>query len=59
VTAIAEALELVVVAEGVETEAQLDMIAALGCHYAQGFLFARPLPPDEAFSLLESRAKIG
>ncbi len=58
VTSIAEALELVVVAEGVETEAQLEMIAALGCHYAQGFLFARPVPADEAIALLDTPAKI-
>ncbi|WP_161796848.1 putative bifunctional diguanylate cyclase/phosphodiesterase [Devosia soli] len=35
-------LGLVVVVEGVETEAQFDLLAALGCHIAQGYLFGRP-----------------
>lgn len=33
------------VAEGVETEAQLDVLVALGCDRAQGHLFATPGPP--------------
>ena len=32
-----------VVAEGVETERQTRHLASLGCHYAQGFHFARPM----------------
>jgi diguanylate cyclase (GGDEF)-like protein len=54
VTGIAEALGVGVVAEGVETEAQLDAVSALGCHFAQGYLFARPLPPDEAAEFLDA-----
>ncbi|MDQ3128309.1 MAG: EAL domain-containing protein [Chloroflexota bacterium] len=44
-------LELSIVAEGVETEAQLDAVTRLGFDAAQGFLFARPIP-DEAFVAL-------
>nr|MCU0736626.1 EAL domain-containing protein [Methylotetracoccus sp.] len=33
------------VAEGVETEAQLNALRALGCNYGQGHLFGRPLDP--------------
>ncbi|MEK8032268.1 EAL domain-containing protein [Ideonella sp. DXS29W] len=40
---VADALALRVVAEGVETEAQADALAALGCHAAQGYLFGRPM----------------
>jgi diguanylate cyclase (GGDEF)-like protein len=44
ITELAHELDLEVVAEGVETEAQLEHLAALGVDQAQGFLFARPLP---------------
>jgi EAL domain-containing protein (putative c-di-GMP-specific phosphodiesterase class I) len=39
---LARALGLTVVAEGVETEVQLDRLERIGCRYAQGFLIARP-----------------
>jgi EAL domain-containing protein (putative c-di-GMP-specific phosphodiesterase class I) len=39
---LAGAMDLKVVAEGVETVEQLDAVVALGCEYAQGYLFARP-----------------
>ena len=37
-----------VTAEGVETNAQADALQGLNCTSAQGFLFSRPLPADEA-----------
>ena len=37
-------LDLRVIAEGVETEAQAAELAAMGCHLHQGFLYARPMP---------------
>jgi diguanylate cyclase (GGDEF)-like protein len=40
---IAESLRIVVTAEGVETEVQRDLVRNLGCDYAQGYLFSRPL----------------
>ncbi len=44
VVVLAESLGLAVIAEGVESEAQRDFLARLGCHAYQGYLFSRPLP---------------
>jgi diguanylate cyclase (GGDEF)-like protein len=49
----ARALSLDVIAEGVESEAQLSELRRLGCDYAQGRLFAPPLPPDAVSKQLE------
>ncbi|CAN5881479.1 hypothetical protein BH11PSE8_BH11PSE8_22830 [soil metagenome] len=45
---LAGVLRLEVVAEGVETEAQAAAALAAGCHVMQGFLYAKPLAPDDA-----------
>jgi diguanylate cyclase (GGDEF)-like protein/PAS domain S-box-containing protein len=47
VVELAAALELYVVAEGVETEAQLRVLRDLGCDAVQGYLVSPPLPADE------------
>ena len=44
---IASSLGITSVAEGVETPAQAEQLARLGCAEVQGFLFSKPLPPDE------------
>ncbi len=44
---LAHALGLQVVAEGVETERQLEVLDRLGCDFAQGYLFSRPVPASE------------
>lgn len=49
---LAHALGLVVTAEGVETEAQVTKLHGLGCDAGQGWLFARPGPPDRISELL-------
>ncbi|MGZ4321202.1 MAG: putative bifunctional diguanylate cyclase/phosphodiesterase [Solirubrobacteraceae bacterium] len=46
------ALGVEVVAEGVENDAQLDQLRALGCDGAHGFLLGRPVPEEEVLGLL-------
>ena len=46
------ALGLTVTAEGVETREQHRFLQALGCHQLQGFLFSKPVPPEEIDRLL-------
>ena len=52
----ARALRMQVIAEGVETEAQLSTLRSLGCDLAQGYHFARPLPAEAVTDLLQTRA---
>jgi len=52
VIGIAGALDCTVTAEGVETEAQLSALRALGCERVQGFLLARPMSADKLAALL-------
>jgi diguanylate cyclase (GGDEF)-like protein len=44
---LAHTLRLKVVAEGVETKAELAVLAALGCDEMQGYLFSKPVPPEK------------
>jgi EAL domain-containing protein (putative c-di-GMP-specific phosphodiesterase class I) len=47
VTNLAHVLGLTVIAEGVETQHASDEVRAIGCEYAQGYFYARPMPADE------------
>ena len=49
---IAKTLGLTVIAEGIESEVQRDMLVSMGCRYGQGYLLATPMPAAEAEALL-------
>jgi diguanylate cyclase (GGDEF)-like protein/PAS domain S-box-containing protein len=53
IISLGRAMDLSVMAEGVETEEQRGFLTGLGCHSFQGYLFSRPLPLEELEVLLE------
>ena len=54
IVSLAESLELKVVAEGVETEVQLNSLQEISCHTLQGFYFSKPLPKPQLYEMLRS-----
>jgi EAL domain-containing protein (putative c-di-GMP-specific phosphodiesterase class I) len=54
IIALGDMLSLRTVAEGVEDAQQRSLLRELGCELGQGYLFARPLPPEELGALLRS-----
>ena len=52
IVVMAHKLGLKVIAEGVETEQQHDLLKQIGCDYAQGYLFSRPVPAADLDELL-------
>ncbi len=50
-------LDLQVVAEGIETEEQRDLLRHLGCHVGQGYFFAKPLPAEALAHLFRPQAE--
>jgi diguanylate cyclase (GGDEF)-like protein/PAS domain S-box-containing protein len=55
IIALGRSLGLNVVAEGVETRAQMETLQRYGCHEMQGFLFSRPVPAADLLVLLRDR----
>lgn len=53
IMALAKAVKLNVIAEGIETAEQLELLRRLGCEYGQGYLFSRALPASQIDALLE------
>ena len=54
---IARLLEVPVIAEGVETEEQMELLKKLGCDIIQGYYFSKPLPPEEFGTLIEKELR--
>jgi EAL domain-containing protein (putative c-di-GMP-specific phosphodiesterase class I) len=52
IVAMAHALHMKVIAEGVETAGQLALLHEFGCDYVQGFFFSRPIPAEALTRLL-------
>ncbi|GAB5374051.1 MAG: hypothetical protein AcusKO_05130 [Acuticoccus sp.] len=52
---IAEAMNLTVIAEGVETAAQQAVLREIGCRYAQGYLYCFPIPFAQFTAMLENK----
>ena len=55
---IARYLKLRVVAEGVETKGQLELLRNAGCDLVQGYYFSRPLPPEDFERLIEQELSV-
>jgi EAL domain-containing protein (putative c-di-GMP-specific phosphodiesterase class I) len=61
IVAMAEALGINTIAEGVESESQAETLLGLGCTHAQGFLYSRPEPAGlipATIARLEARARM-
>lgn len=55
VVSMANKLELKLLAEGVETKEQIDLLQSIGCDQVQGYYYAKPMPGNEFFALLEKQ----
>ena len=55
VVSMADKLDLGLLAEGVETKDQIDLLQSIGCDQVQGYYYAKPMPEDEFFELLKKQ----
>lgn len=55
IISLAKNLKMKVIAEGIETESQMNLLQNLGCDFGQGYLFAKPMPKEEMENLLYKR----
>lgn len=57
VITMADKLQLEVLAEGVETKEQVELLQNIGCDQVQGYYYAKPMPEDEFYNLLLNKEK--
>lgn len=55
VVSMADKLDLGLLAEGVETREQVELLQSIGCDQVQGYYYAKPMPEDEFYALLEKQ----
>ncbi|MDE6213231.1 MAG: EAL domain-containing protein [Lachnospiraceae bacterium] len=55
VVAMSNKLGLELLAEGVETKEQVDLLRSIGCDQVQGYYYAKPMPAEEVFALLKEK----
>jgi len=55
VVSMANKLELGIVAEGVETKEQVELLRNIGCDMVQGYYYAKPMAAEEFFELLKEQ----
>lgn len=55
VVSMANKLELGLLAEGVETKEQVDLLQSIGCDQVQGYYYAKPMPEEEFFALIKGQ----
>jgi EAL domain-containing protein (putative c-di-GMP-specific phosphodiesterase class I) len=58
IVTIAKSASLHVIAEGIETAVQLELVGSLGCHGAQGYLFSGPVSAEDLEALIPRRAAL-
>jgi len=54
IISIGHTLDLKVISEGVESPDQVNVLKSIGCDYIQGFVWGKPMPPEEAGQLVRS-----
>ena len=55
VVTMADKLDLGLLAEGVETKEQTELLRSIGCDQVQGYYYAKPMPEEEFFALLQKQ----
>ncbi|MGA0200261.1 MAG: EAL domain-containing protein, partial [Prochlorotrichaceae cyanobacterium] len=58
IVTLSHSLGMKVVAEGIETETQWQILRDLGCEYGQGYLFAKPMTAEAATAILEENSSL-